>query len=147
MSLRSAKPSSTRVSYITTICIPASRPTDCKMEYLFTSEPPNPAASGAQLVFFSPLTDALPTRIDGLYFGGGYPELHAPQLAANARMLYAIRAFAAAGGVIYGECGGLMYLSQGLETAGERHPMCGVFPFWTRMVQKMMMGYVKVGLR
>lgn len=96
-------------------------------------------------MFFSPLTDALPTRIDGLYFGGGYPELHAPQLAGNTRMLYAIRAFAAAGGVIYGECGGLMYLSQGLETAGERYPMCGVFPFWTRMVQKMMMGYVKVG--
>ncbi len=55
-------------------------------------------AQGATLVAFSPLADiALPADLDGIYLGGGYPELHAPALAANQPMLEALRCFAAAG--------------------------------------------------
>jgi cobyrinic acid a,c-diamide synthase len=68
--------------------------------------------AGAELVFFSPIADTLPDDLQGIYLGGGYPELHADSLAANRPMLAAVRAFAAAGGVVYGECGGLMYLGQ-----------------------------------
>lgn len=66
-------------------------------------------------MYFSPLRDSLPPRLDAIIFGGGHPEIHAEKLSANKSMLYAVRAFALAGGIVYGECGGLMYLSQGIE--------------------------------
>ena len=61
------------------------------------------------------MEQALPPGIAGLYLGGGYPERHAAQLAANHGVKAAIAAFACAGGVVYAECGGLMYLSQSLQ--------------------------------
>ncbi|CAI5472982.1 unnamed protein product [Closterium sp. Yama58-4] len=101
--------------------------------------------AGAEIVFFSPLTDPMPHRLDAVYFGGGYPELHAAALAANTKLVYALRAFAAAGGVVYGECGGLMYLSRSIETKeGEVHEMCGLLPFRTRMVSTLKLAYCTV---
>ena len=72
--------------------------------------------AGARLVAFSPLSDSLPAGISGLYFGGGYPERHAEALAANRQLRAAVRAFADAGGVIYAECGGMIYLSHSLQS-------------------------------
>lgn len=72
-------------------------------------------AAGARLVRFSPMEQGLPPGIAGLYLGGGYPERHARQLAANRGLKAAMAAFARAGGVVYAECGGLMYLSQSLQ--------------------------------
>jgi len=90
---------------------------------------------GVQLVPFSPLADhGLPENMDALYFGGGYPELHAERLANNAAMLAAVRQFADRGGCIYGECGGLMYLGRSLSTPeGCRYPLAGVLPIDTAM--------------
>lgn len=106
------------------------------------------ADAGAEIVEFSPLRDRLPSRLDGLYLGGGYPELYASGLAANRRLIVEVRDFATAGGSVYGECGGLMYLSQGIEDAqGRRFPLCGVFPFWTRMVPKLKLAYAEVRTR
>jgi len=104
---------------------------------------------GCELVPFSPLRDAaLPENLDGLYLGGGYPEEFAAQLAANHSLLESIRAFAARGRTIYAECGGLMYLSQGIATLdGARHPLVGILPAWTRMgSQRKILGYVEVTL-
>lgn len=85
---------------------------------------------GVELVFFSPLHDRdLPPELDGLWFGGGYPELFAETLAENDAMLDAVRSFAASGRVVWGECGGFLYLLDGLTGFdGVRYPMLGLLP-------------------
>jgi len=106
-------------------------------------------AHGCELVRFSPLSDArLPAGLHALYLGGGYPEEHAAALAANSTMLADIKAFAASGLPVYAECGGLMYLAEGLQTLdGRRHAMAGVLPLWTRMLQRRKaLGYVEITL-
>jgi len=87
-------------------------------------------AWGAEIVEFSPLADAeLPTGIAAVYLGGGFPELFAAELAANLPMHSALRAAAADGMPIYGECGGYMYLGQQLTDAtGRCHAMAGLLP-------------------
>jgi cobyrinic acid a,c-diamide synthase len=93
------------------------------------------AAAGVVLVPFSPMDDRqLPADLDGIYFGGGYPELYAAKLAANRDMRAMIRQCSRQGMPIYGECGGFMYLCRELEdTSGAIHAMCGCFPFRSRM--------------
>jgi len=88
------------------------------------------SASGAELIPFSPLRDgALPQGVQGVYIGGGFPELYADALAENAPMREAIRRAARCGAVVYGECGGLMYLGRTLSDLGGRaHPMVGLVP-------------------
>ena len=104
-------------------------------------------AAGLTLVPFSPLTDAaLPQRLDGLYFGGGYPELHAAALAANAGMLAGVRAFCRSGRPVLAECGGFMYLMETLkDLAGGEHAMAGVFPFRAAMGERFAaLGYRQI---
>lgn len=104
-------------------------------------------AAGAELVFFSPLADArLPENLDALWISGGYPELHAEALSANATLRADIRRFAAAGRPIYSECGGLMYLCHTLrDTAATFFPMVGVLPFTTQMTpRRRALGYREI---
>ncbi|MFC6663454.1 hypothetical protein [Deinococcus multiflagellatus] len=78
----------------------------------------------------------------GLLLGGGYPEAHAAALSANRSMREAVRAFAASGRPVVGECGGLMYLGETLEHgSGIRFEMCGVVPYRTRMTPGLTLGY------
>lgn len=103
-------------------------------------------ALGAALVPFSPVADArLPEGIEGLYFGGGYPELHAEALAANRALRADITAFARSGRPVYGECGGLMYLCHAIRTRdGSRHEMLGLLPGEAVMSDKLeALGYVE----
>ncbi|HKU37754.1 MAG TPA: cobyrinate a,c-diamide synthase [Polyangiales bacterium] len=107
--------------------------------------------AGAELVRFSPRDGRAEdiADVDGVYIGGGYPELHAPALSANLGMLSALRAHAAAGKPIYAECGGLMYLSTAIVTLdGFRHPMLGLVPGTATMSDKLQaLGYVDVETR
>jgi cobyrinic acid a,c-diamide synthase len=106
-------------------------------------------AAGAALVPWSPLSDGEPPDVDGLYFGGGYPELHAERLADNATCRKSLRRLVLDRGcVVYAECGGLMYLAESLEDAGGRtHEMVGVLPGRVTMrPPRMSLGYVDVTL-
>lgn len=86
-------------------------------------------AMGAELVFFSPLADAVLPAADSLYLPGGYPELHLESLAANAGMKAAIHAHHAQGKPVVAECGGMLYLMASLTDAQGRHAsMAGVLP-------------------
>ncbi len=103
--------------------------------------------NGAELVEFSPIVDgALPERLDGLYLGGGYPEVHASELAANESMRAAVRKFAQSGAPVYAECGGFMYLTEAIVNLdGRAYPMAGVFPTRVRMQPRLAaIGYVEV---
>lgn len=82
---------------------------------------------GAELVDFSPLTDKeLPAGTDGLYIGGGYPELYLPQLSANLQLLKQIRDAIAGGMPCVAECGGFMYLHQNIrDSEGKTWDMVG----------------------
>jgi len=104
---------------------------------------------GARLLFFSPMQDkGLPPDLDGIYLGGGYPELFAAALAANESMRRQIREQSAAGMPIYAECGGFMYLCSELQDhQGRTFPMTGCFPFKTRMLPRLKaLGYREVQL-
>jgi cobyrinic acid a,c-diamide synthase len=95
--------------------------------------------AGAEIVFFSPQTDSdLPPGLAGLYFGGGFPELHAAQLAANSSLKKAIRQAYAANMPIYAECGGFMYLTETMiDLEGRSHAMVGLAPGLTRMQPRL----------
>lgn len=105
-------------------------------------------AAGAELVEFSPLCDRFPDNLDGLYIGGGYPELHVETLVANQEMLAAIATFCRSNQPVYAECGGLMYLSQGIELSSKQDsrqmPLVGAFPFWVRLGERAKLGYTEV---
>ncbi|MDT8357852.1 MAG: cobyrinate a,c-diamide synthase, partial [Methanomicrobiaceae archaeon] len=83
------------------------------------------SSHGADLVFFSPMNDHLP-KIDGLYLGGGYPELYA-QALENGPARLEIRHAIEAGMPAYGECGGLVYLTRSISTDRE-YRMIGLLP-------------------
>ncbi len=104
-------------------------------------------AAGAQLVPFSPLAGrTLPPDLAGLYLPGGYPELHAAALAANAGLRAEIKAFSAAGRPVYAECGGFMYLMESIkDPEGRTHPMCGAFAMAAAMLPRFAaLGYREV---
>jgi cobyrinic acid a,c-diamide synthase len=103
--------------------------------------------NGAELHYFSPLADVeLPKEINALYLGGGYPEVFARELSENHTMLESVRSAAENGMPVYGECGGLMYLTEGISpTEGEFYPMCGLFGCRTEMTARLQhFGYCRV---
>ncbi|MCD1645060.1 cobyrinate a,c-diamide synthase [Aurantimonas coralicida] len=100
--------------------------------------------AGAELSFFSPLADEAPDdRADAIYLPGGYPELHAGQIAKAGRFRAAMLAAAARGVAIYGECGGYMVLGEALTDAeGDTHSMLGLLPLRTSFRERRLhLGY------
>lgn len=116
---------------------------DAAFSFCYADLPALLAELGAEPVFFSPLADAAPPAgCAALYFPGGYPELHAGALAANTAMIGALRALAAQGLPIYGECGGYIYLMRELEAEGHRHHLAGLLPLSCRLESRLVaLGY------
>jgi cobyrinic acid a,c-diamide synthase len=102
---------------------------------------------GAEIVEFSTLAEGgLPEHLDAIYFGGGYPELYAETLSNQRKLLADLRGFAQAGKPIYGECGGLIFLSRELIAKdGARWPMADLLPLSIQMTERLVhFGYADV---
>ncbi|MDJ0572246.1 MAG: cobyrinate a,c-diamide synthase [Pleurocapsa sp. MO_192.B19] len=98
---------------------------------------------GAELIFWSPIKDrSIPDDIQGLYFGGGFPEIFAQQLAANKIVLQQLKQIIQSGIPTYAECGGLMYLCQQLiDLQKQTWSMVRVIPSTVTMQAKLTLGY------
>jgi cobyrinic acid a,c-diamide synthase len=106
-------------------------------------------AAGAEIVEVSPLSDtSLPPALDGLYLGGGYPEIYAEELSGNRPFLKSLRQFVSTARPVYAECGGLMYLAEELKTLdGHNHRMASVLPLSIEMLDHLDgFGYTEVEL-
>lgn len=100
--------------------------------------------AGAELVPVDPLRDpVLPPGVAGLYAGGGFPEVYAPELAANDRLRADVARRVGEGLVTWAECGGLLWLCRSLEDRA----MCGVLPAEGRMAGRISVGYREVRAR
>ncbi|MEU7643762.1 cobyrinate a,c-diamide synthase [Streptomyces huasconensis] len=95
-------------------------------------------AAGAEVVPFDPLHDErLPDGTAGLVIGGGFPEVYAPELSANAPLRAAVAELARSGAPVAAECAGLLYLARELDSK----PMCGVLDAEARMSERLTLGY------
>ena len=96
------------------------------------------AAAGADVAVFDPLRDEkLPDGAAGLVIGGGFPEVHAAQLSANAALRAQVAALARSGAPVLAECAGLLYLARSLDG----QPMCGVLGIDAEMTGQLTLGY------
>ena len=92
---------------------------------------------GAELIPFNTITDKkLPDNIDGLFIGGGFPEVKMAELSANTRLLDDIRQKVEQGLPAYAECGGLMYLTRSITWKNQRYDAAGIIPADTLMHEK-----------
>jgi cobyrinic acid a,c-diamide synthase len=104
------------------------------------------ARQGAELVRFSPLHDAeLPPDLDGIYIGGGFPEVFIRELAANTGIINRLQAAGGQGMPIFAECGGLMYLARAIvDFDGQEYGMVGLVPGRCIMEKSLVgMGYIE----
>jgi cobyrinic acid a,c-diamide synthase len=101
---------------------------------------------GAELIEWSPLQDPqIPPDVQGLYFGGGFPEVFAEILAENQPARQSVKAAVMAGMPTYGECGGLMYLGNRIIDFNDRSfPMVGIFPTTAVMGKRLTLGYRQI---
>ena len=96
------------------------------------------SAAGAEVVTVDPLRDeALPPGTDGLVLGGGFPEVYAAELSANAALRADVAALTARGAPVAAECAGLLYLARELDGL----PMCGVLDVAAAMTPRLTLGY------
>jgi cobyrinic acid a,c-diamide synthase len=123
--------------------VPAPRPRiavagGAAFTFGYAEHPELLAAAGAEVVTFDPLRDEkLPDHVHGLVIGGGFPEEHAADLSANARLRAEVAALAASGAPVIAECAGLVYLSRSLDG----HPMCGILQVDATMTGRLTLGY------
>jgi len=93
---------------------------------------------GARVVFFSPLHDSALPDCDAVWLPGGYPELHAAQIAANTGMQASLRAHVVAEKPLWAECGGMMALLESITLAdGSTAPLWGLLPGRVTMQKRL----------
>lgn len=98
---------------------------------------------GANLTFFSPIKDKKIPNCDGIYIGGGFPEVLGNSLEKNTTMKQSIKKLSQQDIPIYAECGGLMYLTKSIDYGNKKYKMVGLFDAETKMTKKMTLNYTK----
>ncbi len=98
---------------------------------------------GAKIEFFSPISDSKIPECDGIYIGGGFPEVLGSALEKNLRMRKNVKTIAESGTPIYAECGGLMYLTKAIDYGTKKFNMVGLFDATTKMQKKLKLNYTK----
>lgn len=101
--------------------------------------------NGAEIIYFSPLKDKqLPENLDGIYIGGGYPEIYIKELSENTSFIESIRKVCDDGIPIYAECGGFMYLQKGIcNKDGKIYTMCNILDGVSELGDKLCrFGYI-----
>jgi cobyrinic acid a,c-diamide synthase len=102
-------------------------------------------AYGAEILHFSPIHDKTLPKVDGLYFGGGFPEMMPEKLQANKNMRLTIRKASESGMPIYAECGGLMYLTDSITDFEDKtFNMVGLLHGKTVMTKKTLLNYTQI---
>ena len=98
---------------------------------------------GANLKFFSPIKDTKIPSCDGIYIGGGFPEVLGNSLEKNSSMKQSIKKLSEQNIPIYAECGGLMYLTKSIDYSDKKYKMIGLFDAETKMTKRMKLNYTK----
>jgi cobyrinic acid a,c-diamide synthase len=98
---------------------------------------------GASLNFFSPINNKKIPNCDGLYIGGGFPEILGTELEKNQIIKKSIKTLSQDNFPIYAECGGLMYLTKSITNNKKKYKMVGLFDAETVMTKKMRLNYTK----
>lgn len=98
---------------------------------------------GAKIKFFSPISDSKVPDCEGIYIGGGFPEILSNPLQKNQKMKKIIKNLAEKEIPIYAECGGLMYLTKSIGYENKKYKMVGLFDAETKMTKKMTLNYTK----
>jgi len=98
---------------------------------------------GAKIKFFSPISDSKVPSCNGIYIGGGFPEILGNLLQKNRKMKKTIKNLAEKEIPIYAECGGLMYLSRSINYGRKKFNMVGLFDAETKMTNRMKLNYTK----
>ncbi len=99
--------------------------------------------NGAALKFFSPIKDKKLPACDGIYIGGGFPEILGDSLEKNTSMKQSIKKLSEQEIPIYAECGGLMYLTKSIDYGERKYKMVGLYDAETKMTKKMKLNYTK----
>src|SRR3972149_2572692 len=102
---------------------------------------------GTKIKFFSPISDPKVPDCDGMYIGGGFPEVLGNSLGKNQKMRKSIKNLAEKNTPIYAECGGLMYLTKSIKDNNKKFPMVGLIDAETEMTKKMTLNYTQGSVR
>lgn len=137
-SLRDARPVP-QVASCTTICVAL----DGSFNFYYKDNLDRLRSAGARLEFFSPETASVLPECNGLYVGGGFPEVRAELLAHNKTLQRHINDAIQDGMPTYAECGGLMYLSRYIRHNDQRFEMVGAYESEAIMTGKMTLNYTR----
>ncbi|MGI0010693.1 MAG: cobyrinate a,c-diamide synthase, partial [Nitrosopumilaceae archaeon] len=101
---------------------------------------------GAKITFFSPVSDSKIPDCNGIYIGGGFPEVIGTSLEKNKKMREIIKKLAEDNVPLYAECGGLMYLTKAIDYGSKKFKMVGLFDTTTKMQKKLKLNYTKAAV-